>query len=181
MLLKLPKPVNFHTYSLQHFPGYALTKKALKAGHITEEELGDWPLMMKRTTENWSFIPKLRKLKKLKNFKIQMLNNIIWMMCWNHVSDSTVKYAVFGNSLGSKIMFHYLNIKSVIVWRIFGVGGFVHKYISNKKLIIYPYITIKMFFSGNWKMLASKLNKRIIIPIWNNDLMQKIKKPSKIE
>ena len=110
-----------------------------------------------------------------------MLNNIIWMMCWNHVSDSTVKYAVFGNSLGSKIMFHYLNIKSVIVWRIFGVGGFVHKYISNKKLIIYPYITIKMFFSGNWKMLASKLNKRIIIPIWNNDLMQKIKKPSKIE
>ena len=57
LLLKLPKPVNFHTYSLQHFPGYALTKKALKAGHITEEELGDWPLMMRRTTENWSFVP----------------------------------------------------------------------------------------------------------------------------
>ena len=110
-----------------------------------------------------------------------MLNNIIWMMCWNHVSDSVVKYAIFGNSLGSKIMFYYLNIKSVIVWRIFGVGGIVHKYISNKKLITYPYLAIKMFFSGDWKMLASMLNKRIIIPIWNNDLMKQIKKPSKIE
>ena len=110
-----------------------------------------------------------------------MLNNIIWMMCWNHVSDSVVKYAVFGNSLGSKTMFYYLNIKSVIVWRIFGVGGFVHKYISNKRLLNYPYAAIKMFFSGDWKLLASKLNKRIIIPIWNYVFMKQIKKPSKIE
>ena len=148
-MMKLPKPVFFNTFSLQHFPDYALTKKAIKAGHITEEELGDWPMMMRRTTENWSFIPKLKKLKKLKTTRIQMLNNIIWMMCWNHVGDSLVKYAVFGNSLGSKIMFHYLNIKSVIVWRIFGIGGFIHKNISQNKLIIYPYIAIKMFFSGN--------------------------------
>jgi radical SAM superfamily enzyme YgiQ (UPF0313 family) len=181
LLLKLPKPLYFNTYSLQHFPDYALTKKAIKAGHITEEELGDWPTMMRRTTENWSFIPKLKKLKKLKTLKIQMLNNIIWMMCWNHVSDSTVKYAVFGNSLGSKITFRYLNIKSVIVWRIFGIGGFIHKYISTNRLIIYPYVAIKMFFSGNWKILASKLNKRIIISIWNGDLMKRIKKLSKIE
>ena len=165
LLLKLPKPVNFNTFSLQHFPDYSLTKKAIDAGHITEEEIGDWPTMMRRTTENWSFIPKLRKLKKLKTLKIQMLNNIIWMMCWNHVSDSVVKYAVFGNSLGSKIIFHYLNIKSVIVWRIFGVGGFVHKYISNNKLITYPYVAIKMFFSGNWKELIYKLNKKMIVPI----------------
>ena len=124
LLMKLPKPVFFNTFSLQHFPDYALTKKAIEAGHITKEELGDWPAMMKRTTENWSFVPKLRKLKKLKTTRIQMLNNIIWMMCWNHVSDTTVKYAVFGNSLGSKIMFHYLNIKSVLVWSEFGIGGF---------------------------------------------------------
>jgi len=109
-----------------------------------------------------------------------MLNNIIWMMCWNHVSDTTVKYAVFGNSLGSKIMFHYLNIKSVIVWRTFGIGGFMHRNISQNKLIVYPYLAIKMFFSGNWKMLISKLNKRIIFPIWNNILMKQIKKPRKI-
>ena len=181
LLLKLPKPLYFNTYSLQHFPDYALTKKAIKAGYVTEEELGDWPTMMRRTTENWSFIPKLRKLKKLKTLKIQMLNNIIWMMCWNHVSDSTVKYAVFGNSLGSKITFRYLNIKSVIVWRIFGIGGFIHRYISINRLIIYPYVAIKMFFSGNWKILASKLNKRIIIPYRNYVFMKQIKKPNKIE
>ena len=110
-----------------------------------------------------------------------MLNNIIWMMCWNHVSDTTVKYAVFGNSLGSKIMFHYLNIKSVIVWRTFGIGGFIHRNISQNKLFVYPYLAIKMFFSGDWKLLAPKLNKRIIIPISNYDFMKQIKKLSKIE
>ena len=181
LLMKLPKPVFFNTFSLQHFPDYALTKKAIEAGHITKEELGDWPTMMKRTTENWSFVPKLRKLKKLKTTRIQMLNNIIWMMCWNHVSDTTVKYAVFGNSLGSKIMFHYLNIKSVIVWRTFGIGGFMHRHISQNKLFVYPYLAIKMFFSGDWKILASKLNKRITTLIWNKDLMKQIKKPSKIQ
>ena len=94
-----------------------------------------------------------------------MLNNIIWMMCWNHVSDSVVKYAVFGNSLGSKIMFRYLNIKSVILWRLFGIGGLTHKYISQNRLIMYPYIALKMLFSGDWKKLAHKLKIRIIIPI----------------
>ena len=86
-------------------------------------------------------------------------------MCWNHVSDPVVKHAVFGNSLGSKIMFHYLNIKSVILWRLFGIGGFRHKYISQNRLIMYPYIALKMFLSGDWKKLIHKLKTRIIIPI----------------
>lgn len=161
MLLKLPKPVHFNTYSLQHFPGYALTKKAIKAGHITEEELGDWPLMMRRTTENWSFVPKLRKLRKLKTNRIQMLNNIIWMICWNHVSDSVAKYAVFGNSLGSKIMLYYLNIKSVVIWSIFGVGGWHDKYLRKYRFIHYPLIVLKMFFTGDWKKLINRIGFHI--------------------
>ena len=170
MLLKLPKPVNFHTYSLQHFPGYALTKKAIKAGHITEEELGDWPLMMRRTTENWSFVPKLRKLKKLKTTRIQMLNNIIWMICWNHVSDSVAKYAVFGNSLGSKIMFYYLNIKSVVIWTTIGVGGWHDKHIRKYRFIHYPLIVSKMFFTGDWKTLINKIGFHIKRTIKNQTI-----------
>ena len=161
LLLKLPKPVEFSTFSLQHFPGYGLTKKAIAAGHITEEEIGDWGMMMRRTTENWSFIPKLRKLKKLKTARIQMLNNIIWMICWNHVSDLVVKYAVFGNSLGSKIMFRYLNIKSVVIWSVFGVGGWKDKFIRKYKFINYPLIALKMFFTGDWKTLTSKVSFHI--------------------
>ena len=64
-------------------------------------------------------------------------------------------------------MFFYLNIKSVIVWRIFGVGGFVHKYISNNRFIAYPFTAIKLFLIGDWKTLAAKLNKRMLPPIKN--------------
>ena len=58
LILKLPKPVIFNTFSLQHFPDYPMTKLAIEAGHITAEELDDWPTMMRRTTENWKFIPR---------------------------------------------------------------------------------------------------------------------------
>ena len=41
-----------------------MTKLAIEAGHITEEELDDWPTMMRRTTENWKFIPRNCKYEK---------------------------------------------------------------------------------------------------------------------
>ena len=72
-----------------------------------------------------------------------------------------VKYAVFGNSLGSKIMFHYLNIKSVVIWFLFGVGGWKDKYIRKYRFIHYPLITLKMFFTGDWKTLINKIGFHI--------------------
>ena len=165
LILQLPKPVIFNTFSLQHFPDYPMTKMAIKAGHVTENELEDWPTMMRRTTENWKFIPRLKKRKKTRTNQLQRLNNIIWMMCWNHVSDPVVKYAVFGNSFGSKIMFHYLNLKSVMLWKIFGEGGWLHTASFKLKIVSYPLIAIKMIFQGDWKDLAYKMNKKAMIPI----------------
>ena len=165
LILKLPKPVIFNTFSLQHFPDYPMTKMAIKAGHVTENELEDWPTMMRRTTENWKFIPRLKKRKKTRTNQLQRLNNIIWMMCWNHVSDPVVKYAVFGNSFGSKIMFHYLNLKSAMLWKIFGEGGWLHTASFKLKIVSYPLIAIKMIFQGEWKNLAYKMNKKAMIPI----------------
>ena len=52
LIIQLPKPVIFNLFSLKHFPGYPLTKKAIEAGHVTEEEVGDWPEQIKSTTEN---------------------------------------------------------------------------------------------------------------------------------
>ena len=165
LILQLPKPVIFNTFSLQHFPDYPMTKMAIKAGHVTENELEDWPTMMRRTTENWKFIPRLKKRKKTRTNQLQRLNNIIWMMCWNHVSDPVVKYAVFGNSFGSKIMFHYLNLKSVMLWKIFGEGGWLHTASFKLKIVSYSLIAIKMIFQGDWKDLAYKMNKKAMIPI----------------
>ena len=162
LILQLPKPVTFNTFSLQHFPDYPMTKMAVKAGHITEEELEDWPTMMRRTTENWKFIPRLKKRKKTRTNQLQRLNNIIWMMCWNHISDRVVKYAVFGKSLGSKIVFHYLNIKSVMLWKIWGEGGWIHTASFKLKLVSYPLEAIKMFLKGDWKELTYKINKKTL-------------------
>ena len=165
LILQLPKPVTFNTFSLQHFPDYPMTKMAVKAGHVTEDELEDWPTMMRRTTENWKFIPRLKKRNKTRTNQLQRLNNIIWMMCWNHVSDRVVKYAVFGSSLNSRIVFHYLNIKSVILWKIWGEGGWFHTASFKLRIISYPYVAIKMFLRGDWKDLAYKIHKKTITPI----------------
>ena len=58
----------------------------------------------------------------LKDKKIR-LTNIIWLIVWNRVSDKSARYAVFGNSIGSKIYLHYLNIKAVLFGKVVGVGG----------------------------------------------------------
>jgi len=165
LILQLPKPVIFNTMSLTHFPNSPMTALALKKGHITEKELEDWPTMMKRTTENWKFIPRLKKRKKTRTNQLQRLNNIIWMMCWNHVSDPIAKYAVFGKSPGSRIIFHYLNIKSVILWKIWGEGGLLKTSDYKFRSFSYPFAAIKMFLKGDWKELAYKIDKRTIKPI----------------
>ena len=89
---------------------------------ITEEELDDWPTMMRRTTEIGNLYQDGKKEKTRTN-QLQRLNNIIWMMCWNHASDRIVKFAVFRKGPLSKIVFHYLNAKSVLLWFIWGEGG----------------------------------------------------------
>ena len=165
LISQLPKPVIFNTFSLQHFPDYPMTKLAIKAGHVTEDELEDWPTMMRRTTENWKFIPRLKKRKKTRTNQLQRLNNIIWMMCWNHASDRVVKYAVFGKSLSSKIVFHYLNFKSVMLWKIFGEGGWIHTSSYKLKILSYPLETIKLIVRGDWKDLAYKISKKAMMPV----------------
>jgi|TARA_B110000438_G_scaffold303672_1_gene366407 anaerobic magnesium-protoporphyrin IX monomethyl ester cyclase len=157
LIMRLPKPVIFNTFSLQHFPDYPMTKLAVEAGHITEEELDDWPTMMRRTTENWKFIPRWKKRKKTRTKQLQRLNNIIWMMCWNHASDKMINYAVFKKTFFSKILFHYLNVKSVLLWSIWGEGGFLHMASFRLRVISYPIAAIKLILRGDWNQLSDKL------------------------
>ena len=163
LIIQLPKPVVFNLFSLKHFPGYPLTKKAIEAGHVTEEEVGDWPEQIKSTTENWKFKPRWKKRKKTRTKQLQRLNNIIWLMCWNHVSDSVVKYGVFGKSLGSRIVFHYLNFKACLLGSVVGGDGNYHSRWSHlfytNKFSAYPLQTFKLIFTGDLKRLSFKVNK----------------------
>ena len=165
LILKLPKPVIFNTFSLQHFPDYPMTKLAIEAGHITEEELDDWPTMMRRTTENWKFIPRWKKREKTRTNQLQRLNNIIWMMCWNHVSDKAAKYAVFGKGPFAKILFHYINLKSVLLWMIWGEGGLLHRASFRFRLLTYPLAAIKLLLKGDWGQLTDKIRTKAFKPL----------------
>ena len=84
-------------------------------------------------------------------------------MCWNRASDRVVKYGVFGKSIGSRIVFHYLNIKACLLGTI--VGGDAnqhsrwHYLFYTNKWTAYPLQTLRLIFTGNFKQLSLKLNR----------------------
>ena len=175
-ITKLPKPRCFNLFSLKHFPGYGLTEKAIKAGHIAREEVGSWHDKMLSTTIEWKFKPRWRKRKKTKTNQLQRLNNIIFLMCGNHVEDSVVKYAVFGKSLGSKIVLHYINLKACIIGNLFGPvraynnrgffssGSWKWKwsyFLYKSRATAYPLMAIKLCLSGEFKELMFRVKKII--------------------
>jgi len=120
-LLKLPGPLRFNLYSLQYFPNYALTKKAIEDGYIAPKE-AEVDTLIGKTTKSWSYAPKLWPYTEK-----QILQNIIWLMVWNCAKPDIVKFSVFGNSSKSKLCLNYLNLKSVVLGKMLGMGRFVRK------------------------------------------------------
>ena len=152
VLLQLPKPLFFNLHALQYFPDYPFTNKAIEEGHIKIED-ASVDSLMERTTKNWGFVPRLTFKKK------QMLENIIWLFVSGHVKDRTVKYAVFNDSIGSKICFIYLNIKSTVLGKILGSGGIADKHIWLRYLIY----GFKYILKGDIKSLHLKIRKLVLI------------------
>lgn len=92
LLLQLPKPRRFNLYSLQYFPDYPLTLKALKDGYIDDDEASIESLE-KRMARNWAFVPKLFP------FSIkQTLQNIIWLIAYDRAGDKVIEDAVFNRT-----------------------------------------------------------------------------------
>jgi len=122
--------------------------------------VGNWAEQMRSTTENWKFKPRWKKRKKTRTKQLQRLNNIIWLVCWNRASSSVVKYGVFGKSLGSRIVFHYLNFKACIIGSVIGGDGNYHSrwhyLLYTYKPTAYPLQTLKLIFKGDFKQLLSK-------------------------
>lgn len=117
LLLQLPKPLSFSLFSLQYFPKYPLTKKAIEDKYIQINEM-DVDRLFERTSKNFGFVPKL-----LPYTRKQILQNIIWLISQNRVKNSIIKYAVFGGSLASRIVLNYVNFKSIIIGKMLGAGG----------------------------------------------------------
>lgn len=123
LILKLPKPRNFNLFSLQFFPNYTLTKRALKDGYITPADCSIETLF-KKTNNDFAYKPRFSK------DKIVILQNVIWLMVWGHfpINDNFIRYAVFKNSIISKICLFYINFTSILMGNTLGIGGVLRKH-----------------------------------------------------
>lgn len=150
LFLGLPKPLSFNLFSLQYFPNYPLTKKAIEDKFISPDEIS-LDNLFKSATRNMAFVPKLSFNRK------QILQNIIWLVVWNHAKDSSVKYAVFKDSPGAKLVLGYLNLKSVILGALYGAGGFAERNLWFLNLTN----ALSLLFKGDLKTIHSKIKRRI--------------------
>jgi radical SAM superfamily enzyme YgiQ (UPF0313 family) len=107
LILQLPKPRWFNLFSLQYFPDYPLTRKALDDGHISEKDASLETLEMRMARE-WGYVPKFFPFTKK-----QILQNIIWLMANRDPDDETLEGAVFLYSLRSRVTLMFLNLKSI--------------------------------------------------------------------
>ncbi len=152
MLVQLPKPLMFNLYSMQYFPKYPFTERALKDQYVLPKEV-NVETLFDRTTNNWAFVPRLRPWTRK-----QRLQNIIWMIVWNHVKDDLVSFAVFGKSWRSKVCFYYLSFISIPMGKIVGVGGMVMRH----RWMDYALNGIKYLLRGELKPLCGKIGKVIV-------------------
>jgi radical SAM superfamily enzyme YgiQ (UPF0313 family) len=113
LLLKLPKPLRFNLYSLQFFPDYPLTRKAIQDGHITQQE-ASLDCLHKKMARNWAFVPRLFPLSKK-----QMMQNIIWLVVYGRSEDTAVKQAIFNDAFSAKLNIICLNLKAVFWGKIY--------------------------------------------------------------
>jgi radical SAM superfamily enzyme YgiQ (UPF0313 family) len=121
LLLKLPRPRRFNLYSLQYFPDYPLTRKALADGHIDEWEAGIESLE-KRMARNWAFVPKLRPFSTK-----QMLQNIVWLIAYGHVDDKVIQDAVFNSGMQSNLRRLILYLRAYFLGRHQHIKRLIHK------------------------------------------------------
>jgi len=151
LLLRLPKPLFFNLYSLQYFPHHPLTEKAIRDKYI-RPEFTHVDVLMKRITQNWVFVPRLFPLTKK-----QILQNIIWLIVWNHAQDRTVRYALSRDTVGSRLCLAYLNFKAIILGKILGIGGFVWR----NRWIAYCMRGFSYVLRGDFGSLYVKIKKKV--------------------
>lgn len=148
LLFRLPKPLNFNLFSMQFFPNYPLTTRAIDEGYIKKEDAG-MDTLLEKTMNHWAYTPKLFPFTRN-----QILKNIIWLIVWNHANEKTANQAVFSNQIFSGFSLHYLNIKSILFGKIFGVG--------RPQNISYLISAITYIKTGEFKLLFLKIKEKYL-------------------
>ena len=77
LLLDFGIPINLNTYKMQYFPHYPFTNMALKAGHITEEDVSD-EKVADSVLYNMVYRPKFPAFSRR-----DYLENCIYLIPWN--------------------------------------------------------------------------------------------------
>ncbi len=121
LVMQLPKPLRFNLYSLQYFPKYPLTQRALNDGHINAEEVS-LDSLQKRMAHNWAYVPKL-----LPHTKKQMLQNVVWLYIYGNTRDKQIKSAVFSKSPGALFFLFYLNFKAIFLGKFQTIKRFLNQ------------------------------------------------------
>jgi radical SAM superfamily enzyme YgiQ (UPF0313 family) len=153
-LLQLPKPLLFNLFSLQYFPNYSLTKKVIGDGHVRPEEIKPQKLF-NNITKNWAYTASL-----LPYTEEHLFQNLIWLVVWRHEKDDIVNFAVFGDSFGSRVCRHYLNIKSIVLSKLFGMGGIMPK--IRNSWVAYLINGLRYILKGDLKTLFRKILKHTL-------------------
>ncbi|MBF0473569.1 MAG: hypothetical protein HQK93_07535, partial [Nitrospirae bacterium] len=128
------------------------TIKAIEDGFISAESITIENLSKQiSSNSSWGFVPRFTPyLKK------QVLQNIIWLVVWNHANYSIVKYSL-SDSIFSRFCLFYLHIKSVLLGKIVGVGGLIYKYVWFAYLVN----GLSYIFKGDLKKLNLVIKKNI--------------------
>ena len=150
-LLQLPEPFSFTLYSLQYFPNYPLTVRAIKDNHIGLQD-ASLDGLIKKATKNWYFVPRLFPYTQK-----QILQNIIWLLVNNFTKKSIVRGACLEKTFYSKVLLVYLNFKAVIFGKIFAVGGLA----TRSRVCSYVIRSSQYLSSGDYKGLFIKVKKRL--------------------
>ena len=106
--------------------------------------------LMEKTTRHFVYVPRL-----LPYTEKQILQNIIWLIACNHVKSGAIKFSVFGNSLSAKVCLNYLNFKSIVLGKMFGIGS--------SPWIAYIINGVKYILKGDLNTLSLKIKECKII------------------
>ena len=119
---QLPKPLSVFIFSLQYFPKYPLTERALEQGYITPQHTTSEALLA-NTEKSMMYFPRVFPLTMK-----QILQNVIWLYTRNRVSDAAARFGALNTSAAGAICLFMLNIKAIVV------GKISHAVTGNKAL-----------------------------------------------
>ncbi|MFA4859282.1 radical SAM protein [Methanoregula sp.] len=148
LLYELPKPLHINFFSMQFFPNYPLTNRAIQDNIIKPDE-SHMENLIEKTMKNWRYRSKLFPVSRL-----NALKNIIWLIGTNNENDKTVKTAVFSKGIFPVLILGYLHVKSVIINSIFGVGRPV---IISHSISAFDYIK-----KGNFSLIVKKFKEHYL-------------------